>query len=141
MKVSPPRHSASDDAAFWMLKTYMGILRSHCDDDCGLAIGNFTRDRRSASCECPLLAQSGHPLVSPRPIGALLLVVRYLSTLQRRNETARVHHVSRRCGGCLPAYSACAEIAAAHWVACVRRSNIGSNRSVVEGRPRSDRTR
>ena len=50
----------SDDAVFWMLKTYMGILRSHCDDDCGLVIGNLTRDRRYASCECPLLAQSGH---------------------------------------------------------------------------------
>ena len=45
----------------WMLKTYMGILRSHCYDDCGLAIGNLTRDRRSASCACPLLAQNGHP--------------------------------------------------------------------------------
>ena len=31
----------SDDAAFWMLKTYIGILRSHCDDDCGLATGNL----------------------------------------------------------------------------------------------------
>jgi hypothetical protein len=36
----------SDDAAFWMLKAYMGILRPHCDDDCGLAIGNLIRDRR-----------------------------------------------------------------------------------------------
>jgi hypothetical protein len=53
----------SDDAAFWMLKTYMGILRLHCDDDCGLAIGNLIRDRRSASYECPLLAQSGHELM------------------------------------------------------------------------------
>jgi hypothetical protein len=24
----------------------MGILRPHCDDDCGLAIGNLIRDRR-----------------------------------------------------------------------------------------------
>jgi len=62
----PTRDAAftpSDDAAFWMLKTYMGILRSHCDDDCGLAIGNLIRDRRSASYECPLLAQSRHRLV------------------------------------------------------------------------------
>jgi hypothetical protein len=40
----PTRDAAftpSDDAAFWMLKTYMGILRSHCDNDCGLATGNL----------------------------------------------------------------------------------------------------
>ena len=69
----PTRDAAftpSDDAAFWMLKTYMGILRSHCDDDCGLATGNLIpetagphranvrywhkADMRLVHCTCPL---------------------------------------------------------------------------------------
>src|SRR6185437_2145047 len=87
-------------------------------------------------CLLPLLTQSGH--CAYRGISVQLRVLLADKSQiagfggEKRvssgtHAAARVHHGSGRPGGCLATCCACAEIVAPDWLACVRRSNIGSN--------------